>query len=138
MYDVLAAVRAYFVSLTAITNQVSTRVYVAGIPRTEQPNMPRKVIGLYSSGGPGMDRDVPEGRVTVQCRCYGASSVQAWEVATAVLGAVHRAHHQTPLAGKQLLTIMNESHPADFVEPSTFWPGVMFNLSIHYVTDTMT
>jgi hypothetical protein len=99
--------------------------------------MPRKCIALHAAGGPGFDRAVPEGHVSIQCRCYGATAVEAWAVATAMIGGIHRAHHQEPVSGQMLLTVMVSSHPADFIEPVVEWPGVMFNLDVHYVTDAI-
>ncbi len=138
MIDVRVAIRAYLAAQAGVAAQVGTRVYGApGIPRDDALLMPRKAIAFYASGGPGGDRYVPEARVNVQFRCYGATSVEAWAVYAALFDALHRAHHVRSATGQLILTAYETAAPMDMVEPATGWPFVLCAYEVHYVTQTV-
>lgn len=139
MMDVEAEVRTYLLSQSAVTDQVSTRIWASpGVPREEVTSMPRKAIALYADGGPGAEAYVPESVATVQIRCYGATMAEAWTVYQAVFGALHRAHHQEPSSGNVILTFHELSHPVSSVEPLTDWPFVLVRYRVRYATDSVT
>ena len=139
MIDVELAVRTWLLTESAVTDQVSTRIYCSpGIARSEVPNMPRKALTIYENAGPGTERKLPEAVANVQIRCYGATSLEARAVYNALHGVMQRASHERPATGQLLSTVHELSGARFVVEPPNEWPCYLSVWRIRYSTDTVT
>lgn len=134
-YDPIASLVTWLKTQAAVTTHTSTRIWGGPVPRTEQTNMPRKCLSILSGGGPGPDRQLPDGVTSVQARCYGASIVEGRAVYDALLATVHRKHHIRPAAGQCLVVLHVAGEPMDLEEPATGWPFTLANIEIRYTTD---
>lgn len=129
----------FLLTRTAITGVVGTKIYgPPGLDRTQAETMPYKCLLVLDSGGFGQALDRPEGRQVVQCRCYGATAVEAKAVYLGLLAAVYRQFKYIAPSGYLLLRMDVEAAPTFAVEPEVGWPMYLANVEVHYASVIVT
>jgi len=124
MTDPIQILRTFMLAQAGITAQVVTRIWGEVTPPNEVSAMPRKAIRLVVSMEGPESPLIPAlvGRATIIC--YGASQLEAWEVAGAVYDALRRGG-MTAVPGVANLYRLDCEQAGSFMyEPQSDWPRV--------------
>jgi len=99
------------------------RVYGGRLPRAEHAHMPREAVVVRAAGSPGTfgGGDLPTVDNRVDVRCYGATELEAGDLAAA-LGVVLHTVREARTAHGRVLWIARSGGPTDVTEPDTTWP----------------
>lgn len=130
--DPITLVRTYLLTVSAVTNLTSTRIYGESIPAADAASMPRACVVLSPAGGPATEwlRTV-ESRIDV--RCYGATPLAARTLAWAVYDALAWLPKRTigsGLTAGKLYKAEPELAPLSQIDPDTNWPSAVFSLLV--------
>lgn len=131
MIDAVASIRAIALSHAGVTALIAQRVWGEYIPAPEVALMPRKSIRLLVDTGPSAP-GLPYVNCMARFHCYGATVIEAWEVARALYDALVRQGEETiVVGGANVLYFMSndEAWGAYVPEPETDWPRVIASYS---------
>lgn len=118
MIDPVAVIRTHLLSFMGA--QVGTRVFGLQLPTQEVAAMPRKCVVLVVDGMPAVSL-VPRLDIRATFHCYGASNVEAYEVARALHDGLKRGG--SAMIGATFFYAADVMDSGSFVlEPETKWP----------------
>lgn len=113
--DALPAVRSFLLANTGVAAQVGTRVYAEYLDASQNASMPRKVVVLKSTGGPG--GILPAiGRQRVDIRCYGETVYEARKVYRTVYDAMRYSLSRVAQGDTLLHQALPESEGLSLIE----------------------
>ena len=85
MIDINAVLRAYLVTLSALTDEVGDQVYAVGLPEGYETS--KAVVFSVQSGTP--QHVTPTQTLNIEFRCYGATDIEARSAYGALYDALH-------------------------------------------------
>jgi hypothetical protein len=128
MIDPVATVVTWMLANAQIIAQVGTFVWGEDVPGEWAETMPFKSIRVVMQNAP-QERSVPTVSYMLQVNCFGATIIEAWEVARVVHDQMKRRGNETPIlvGTKNVYWYYGEcQNPGQYVmEPATNWPRVM-------------
>lgn len=131
MIDAVSTVRAIVLSHVGVTGLIAQRMWGEYMPAPEVALMPRKSVRLLVDAGPSTP-GLPYVNCMARFHCYGATAIEAWEVARAIYDALVRQGEETiAVGGANVLFYMSndESWGSYVPEPETDWPRVVASYS---------
>ncbi len=131
MIDPVTVLRTITLANAGVTAQIGTRLWGEYIPANEITAMPRKAIRLIVD--PGMpESQIPALNVIGRYHCFGATIIEAWEVARVLYDALVRKGSTTVVIGatRVLYYMSNCEQWGSYVpEPDTGWPRIVASYS---------
>ena len=114
--DTNALLRRYLVSQSAITNEVSTRVYSGRLPKDFNDDTVAKTIMFLRSGGMSAI-DGPEVSPSYQFRCIGANEGAAQSVYRIFFDVMKAINHATVTSYGTIIHAIETSPARDMIDP---------------------
>ena len=132
MIDVNAVLRAYLITLSALTDETGDQVYAVGLPEGFAETEATKAVAFdIISGAPQFV--TPTQDLNIEFRCYGATDIEA----RAVYGALHDALHgkENVLMGTTRLWWAYEIFAGrDYKDDETNYPFVLCEYQLRMAT----
>lgn len=130
MTEVLEALIAHLLTVSAVTDLTSTRIFGGELPEAEVASMPRKVLVLRLAGGIEQMRSARTTRVRVDVFSYGEGYYQAGRVDRAVADALMDLRRVK--AADTLLHAAGYGGPFQLKEPGHGWRYVARTAIVAY------
>lgn len=130
--DPLSAVITYLKTVTAVTNQTSTRIFGQELPASQVATMPQKAAVVATTGGLGSIELTNYRGVRIDVRSYGETPKQAMDVHIVLDDALTSSMVNTYADDTRLYHAELEGGPLGLREPDTNFPFVQASYVVRY------
>ena len=129
MQDVVNALRVHLLTISAITDLTSTRIFGGELPKDQIKAMPRKVIVLRYAGGPEVFRTHREQQPRLDIFCYGEDYFEAGRVDGVVADALI-AIRRLDVNDTLIHSVGYAGGPRQLKEPDAEWRYVLRSATV--------